>query len=181
MTTDLSFIASDEKLIWSGKPAPLRYALGETVLTSVLGGFFFLMSLTWVSVAMSIGSYFWLLGIPLLAIGAALLASPLYAFYQARCTTYLLTNKQAIVAVTGMAPRQFSVPLSSLDTIDARPYADDHGAIILKEVITKDAESGAEIIEHEGFIAIPDVAGVARMIRQAIDQLPKDRTPQIAS
>jgi hypothetical protein len=181
MTIDLSFVAPDEKLIWSAKPSPLRYALGETILTFVLGAFFFLISLIWIHVATLIGSYFWLLGIPFVAIGAALLASPFYAFYRARCTTYLLTNKRAIVAVSGIAPRQFSVSLSSIDTIDARAYSDDHGAIILKEVITKDAESGGETIEHEGFIAIPDVAGVARIIKQAIDRLPENRTPQIAS
>jgi hypothetical protein len=181
MTIDLSSLCQGEKLIWSGKPSPLRYALGETILTSVLGTFFLLMSLIWVHVASLVGGYLWLLGIPLVAIGAALLATPLYAFYRARCTTYLLTNKRAIIAISGIAPRQFSVPLSDIDTIDARPYSDDHGAIILKEVITKDAESGGEIIEHEGFIAIPDLAGVVRIIKQAIDQLPEDRKPQIAS
>jgi hypothetical protein len=181
MTIDLSLLTSDEKLIWSGKPGPLRYALGEAFLTFVLGAFFFLMSLIWVYVAMLVGGYLWLLGFPLVAVGAALLATPLYAFYRARCTTYLLTNKRAIVAVSGIAPHQFSVPLSAIDTIDARPYSDDHGAIILKEVVTKDPETGGETIEHEGFIAIPDLAGVVRILRQAIDKLPDDRTSQIAS
>ena len=181
MTIDPSLIAPDEKLLWSGKPNPLRYALGESIGPFFIGLFFFVAALIWFDVTASAGHYLWLGGILLLAISAAPLASPFWQFYRARCTSYLLTDERAVIAVSGMRPYRFSVLLSEIGAIDARVYSDDAGAIIFKEVITKDPETGGETIEHEGFIAISDLAGAVRVLRQAIDRPPGDRASRIAS
>jgi hypothetical protein len=181
MTTDRSLIGPDEMPLWSGKPNPIRYALGESFGAFLVGAFFFATALIWFDVTASAGNYLWLGVIPLLAISVAPLASPFWHFYRARCTTYLLTDKRVIIAVAGIRPRRLNVLLSEIGAIDARRYSDDAGAIIFKEVITRDPETGGEIIEHEGFIAIPDLTGVVRILRQAIDRLSEDRAPRKAS
>jgi len=164
MTIDASLIDPDERLLWSGKPGPVRYALGESIGAFVVGAFFLLFTWGWTSIAMmtgihtnSLGAiFFWPMAILFLALGAAMLGSPFWYLYQAFCTTYLLTNKRAIVAVSGIRSHRLSVPLSSIGAIDARPYSDDHGSIIFKEVVVKHFGEGGQVmgesIYHEGFI-----------------------------
>jgi hypothetical protein len=174
-----SLIDSDERLLWSGKPGPVRYALGEGFGPFVFGALLLALS----SVPMSIAAhasgsamlYVCLVAMPFLALGAAMSASPLWHLYKAFRTTYLLTNRRAIVVVSGVRPHRLIVPLDSINAIDARPYRDDHGSIIFKEEISKDPETGGETIQHEGFIAIPDLAGVERILRRAIDALSRDQ------
>jgi hypothetical protein len=177
MTIDPRLLDPGEKLLWSGKPNPLRYALGKSITAAIFGAFFLSISLLWIYIAAMAGSkssnpsnaYFWLLGIPFLAVGAAMIFSPVWEFYCAIRTTYLVTNKRAIIATSGIIPHRLSVPLSRIGTIDARPYADDHGAIIFKEVIVRHSEGG-ETIHQDGFIAIPELSCVEKILRRAVEQ-----------
>jgi hypothetical protein len=186
MTIDASLIDPDERLLWSGKPGPVRYALGEGIGPFVVGAFVLLFAWGWISIGTMTGIhansstaiFFWPVAILFLALGAAMLASALWHLYKAFRTTYFLTNKRAIVAVSGIRPHRLSVPLGSINAIDARPYCDDHGSIIFKEEIVKHVGEGGQVvgesIYHEGFIAIPDLAGVERILRRAIDMLSRD-------
>jgi hypothetical protein len=175
MRIDPSLIDPGEKLLWSGRPDPVRFALGKSIGTFFFGIPFFAFSLFWIYLALTLapqdswGRYFWLFGIPFLLAGAAMLLSPAWMFYCAHHTTYLLTNKRAIIAAGGAKPHRLSVPLAGITAIDACPFSDDHGSIVFKEIIVKSSEGG-ETVQQEGFIAIPELARVERILRSAIDR-----------
>jgi hypothetical protein len=178
MRTDRSPLDPDETLIWSGRPNAMRYTLAESLLLFVLGFFLAFFSWGWISLtAMTderAGDHWvrhaWLTGIPFVAMSAALLLSPAWILYRSLHTTYLVTNKRAIVDTRGLRPHRLSVPLANIGAVDARPFADDHGSIVLKEVISKGVETGAEIVHQQGFIAVSDLARVERILVEAIDR-----------
>ncbi|HUW57483.1 MAG TPA: hypothetical protein VMZ92_12670 [Planctomycetota bacterium] len=93
-------LAPDERVLWAGQPVPGR--LARRTLPIVFVG------IAWTAVILFLmwaASTFWrilavgvsVLAVPLLLIGLAMLLSPLLAVRKARRTTYVVTDRRAIV------------------------------------------------------------------------------------
>jgi hypothetical protein len=189
MTIDPGLLDPDERLLWSGRPSTLRYALGESIYAFVFGALLLPLSLWLIYLGSIVGdrvassqpalTYLWLAGLPFLAVSVALLLSPSRSFYRALHTVYPITDRRAIVATGGTRPRRLSVSLSNIETIDSRPYSDDHGAIIFKEIVVMHLEGG-ETVHNEGFIAVPELARVEQILRNAIARSAEERLSRSA-
>jgi hypothetical protein len=165
-----------ERLLWSGRPDPLPYTIRVGRHAFLFGLVFFGFSLFWTHGAMTEGAKvqalggvpFWLLGVPFVIVGACLVLSPFWHFYRALRTTYALTDKRALTAISGPYARRFSVPLSQIRFVDVRPSDDGSGDIYFKETVVSDSEG--QTTRREGFIAISELDRVDQLLRKTIER-----------
>jgi hypothetical protein len=173
MTIDRNLLDPGESVVWSGRPNALRYALTLSWYTFLFGIFFFGFSLVWISIAWGKapkdGNFFFLFGIPFVVIGAGLVLSPLWHLWRGARATYALTNRRAVTVIDGLFARRLSVPLSQIRFVDVRASVSGFGNVYFKETAVPGSEGGTTI-KREGFIAIPDVPKVERLLRAEVDR-----------
>jgi hypothetical protein len=165
-----------ERLLWSGNPAPARFALRKASYSLPFGIFFFGFSLFWIYSAYSthskagdpFGFPFWMFGIPFVTIGAAMVLSPVWQYFRATRTSYALTDRRAIVDIAGPFPRRTSVPLNQVPFVDVRASGDGPGHVLFQEAVASYSNRG--MTQRDGFIAIDDAAQVGQMLRGAIEK-----------
>ncbi len=165
-----------ERLIWSANPDPPRYALRKGTYTFLFGIFFFGFSLFWIHGAYTAESRatsqllfpFWMFGIPFVIAGASMVLSPVWYFFRAMHTTYALTNRRAIMDISGPFPRRTSVPLHQIPFVDVRSAAEGPGHVLFQEAATSYNNKG--MTQRDGFIAIADAARVGQMLRSTIEK-----------
>ncbi len=129
-----SHLASDERLVWSGSPAPLRYALfGLTVSRTLLVALALLTAMAAVIVLAWLGPGFGLnpfqqavliVAMPLPLASAALLSDPLIRFLEAGNVVYGLTDRRAMLLVRGRHSRIEEVPASRFLPPRSRTHRD---------------------------------------------------------
>jgi hypothetical protein len=170
MMSDPSLLDRGEKLLWSGKPDPQRYALAKSRLPFLIG-----ICCLGIAVYLASGaiqpppSPIWV-EIAFLTIGLALVFSPLWYSYEAERTTYALTDRRAVVDYAGFMPQRTSFPLSRITLIEMRPRGSDSGHVYFHH--TQDPDQQFELIKtthREGFIAVPEVHRVEQLLRNAVD------------
>jgi hypothetical protein len=169
-----SLIDPGERLIWSGKPYPARYAMRKGTSYFLFGIFFFGFSVFWLHGAYGsggratdqLGFQFWMFGIPFVAVGACMLLSPAWYFFRARNTTYALTDRRAVIDSSGPFPRRTSVPLKQMPFVDVRASPEGPGHVLFQEAIVS---YNAGTTPRDGFIAIADAARVGQTLRSAIE------------
>jgi hypothetical protein len=174
---DPSLIDPGEQLIWQGKPYAGRSALRKAAYTFPFGIFFFGFSLFWIHGAYmaqdkatsQFGFPFWLFGIPFVIVGACMVLAPAWHFFRATATTYALTDRRAIMDVSGPFPRRTSIALTQMPFVEVRGSADGPGHVFFQEA-TPYYRSGAGMTQRDGFIAIADAAKVGEMLRGAIQR-----------
>jgi len=138
---DPSLIDSDEQLIWWGNPAPARYALRKAAYTLPFGIFFFAFSLFWIYGAYragtnannQLGFQFWMFGIPFVAVGACMVLAPAWYFFRATATTYALTDRRAIIDISGPFARRTSIPLNQMPFVEVRGSTEGPGHVLFQE------------------------------------------------
>jgi len=180
---DPSLIDPGEQLIWQGKPYPIRYALRKAAYTFPFGIFFFGFSLFWIYSAYmasnkatnQLGFAFWMFGIPFVIVGACMVLSPAWHLLRAASTTYALTDRRAIMDISGPFPRRTSIPLNQVPFVDVRASNEGPGHVLFQEVVPYYRSSGA-MTQRDGFVAIADAAKVGQMLRSAI-QKPTNARP----
>src|SRR5262249_4043304 len=174
---DPSLIDPGEQLIWQGKPYAGRYALRKAAYTFPFGIVFFGFSLAGIYSAYmaqdkatnQLGSPFWLFVIPFVIIGACMVLSPAWYFFRATATTYVLTDRRAIMDISGPFPRRISVPLNQVPFVDVRSSNQGPGHVLFQEG-TRYYGNGEGMTQRDGFIAIADAAKVGQMLRSAIQK-----------
>jgi hypothetical protein len=174
---DPSLIDPGEQLIWQGKPYPARYALRKAAYIFPFGIFFFVFSLFWIhgayiaksNASNQLGVQFWMFGIPFVFVGACMVLAPAWHFFRATATTYALTDRRAIMDVSGPFPRRTSIALTQMPFVEVRGSADGPGHVLFQEA-TPYYRSGAGMTQRDGFIAIADAAKVGEMLRGAIQR-----------
>ena len=167
---------SGEHLIWSGHPEPRAYALKKGWLTFLFGIPFFAFAVFWTTTASSmagngLAAYFWLWAIPFLLAGLGMLLSPVWHYMRAGRTSYVLTSRRAVIAISGSFPVRTSVPLEHVSFIDAETRAHKSGNLLFREVARNAHYGHGTGPTKDGFIAIRDVENVERLFRDAIAQL----------
>ena len=155
---------SDEKPRWIGYPMPGKYALKQGIPM-------FLFAIPWTGFSASFevgairsGSAFALLwGVPFVIIGLRLLASPLWEYWRARRTIYVVSDQRVLILGGLLRPSTQSFAPSDIGPLDVDAADDGSGSVIFSEHRTRDAEGGWNV-EKIGFIAVPRVREAERHI-----------------
>ena len=116
--------------------------------------------------------------IPFLIGGVGMVLSPAWYFYRGRHATYLLTDRRAIVDMSGEFMRRRSVPLGNITVIDMDIDHDDFGDLYFYRYFERYPSDIAypRYFLREGFVAINGIRGVDGMLRSAIDNYKNSRT-----
>lgn len=99
-----------------------------------------------------------LFGMPFLLIGAALLSAPLFAWWWARRTVYVITNLRAITFEGGRSSRIRSYRPETLTNIYRTERRDGSGDVVLARLTGHDKFGGWH--EELGFLRVHDVKDV---------------------
>jgi hypothetical protein len=176
MTIEVPLTDPGEKLIWSGNPIPARYALRKASYRFLFGIFFFGFSLFWINGAYTAGGRganqlgfpFWMFGLPFVIVGASMVLSPAWQYFRGMQTTYALTDRRAIMNISGPFPRRISVPLNQVPFVEVLSSADGPGHVLFQEPVASYSNRG--VAQRDGFIAIADAAQIGQMLRGAIEK-----------
>jgi len=174
-----SLTDANERVLWSGSPRPLRYMLKKSFPIFPFGIFFFGFSLFWIKgAAMATQKAgdpfefpFWWFGIPFVCVGLGMVLSPFWFYLRAKQTIYVLTDRRAITAVGGPFAQRSSVPLEQMPFIDVRTAADGSGHILFQQMVANRYGWNTSTGTRDGFIAVPDVGAVEKILRSAIEKL----------
>jgi hypothetical protein len=164
MTIDPALLEPGERVLWFGKPNPLRYAQARSGI-KIMIGFAVLVFSEFLMMAGRDGRLAPWIGTIVFFIAIALLASPLLLMWRARLTTYGLTDRRALTLVERPFSRRDVVRLSQVRSVELRARAGGVGDLLFREVVL-----GTAMPSREGFIAIPDAATVERL---AVSSLPQ--------
>jgi hypothetical protein len=105
--------------------------------------------------------------------------TPARRFYEAKHTTYALTNRRALTVVPGFNPLRRSVPLHQIRYVEMRPSDEkDVGNIYFQDTIHSDGEGSS--LHREGFFSVPDAENIERILRRTIESLPDNRLRVVA-
>jgi hypothetical protein len=166
-----------EQPIWQGKPSPARYALRKAAYTFPAGIFFFGFSLFWLYAAYAGGNatdqagfVFWMFGIPFVILGACMVLSPAWHLLRATNTTYAITDRRAIIEISGLFPRWTSIPLNQVRFVDVHSSNEGPGHVLFQEAAPTYYWMEGGMKQRDGFIAIADAAKVGQMLRTAIQK-----------
>jgi hypothetical protein len=145
MTIEVPLTDPGERLIWSGNPIPARYALRKASYRFLFGIFFFGFSLFWINGAYTAWQYF-----------------------RGMQTTYALTDRRAIMNISGPFPRRISVPLNQVPFVEVLSSAEGPGHVLFQEPVASYSNRG--MAQRDGFIAIADAAQIGQILRGAIEK-----------
>ncbi len=160
----------NETLCWAGLPDSGRH--GRKYRLRILGGLPFAgfgLFLTAVSVAMinkmEGGGWFWfpLVGLPFLAAGSVMMASPFWAAFQARRLVYAVTDKRALIVQVKGGGRALAYGPEALAAVKVRDLGDGLADVVIHERLSG-RQDGRKRMSDEGFYCIRDAEKVARLM-----------------
>ena len=138
-------------------------------LTFLFGLLFFGFSLFWVHGATNqSGLPFALFGAPFVVVGLGLVLSPLWHFVRGRRAAYLLSDRRAVIDISGFLPKRISVPLSQVRFVELKSSSSGFGDVIFREIVTSSGEGSS--VMRDGFMAVAEADRVERLLRTAIDK-----------
>jgi hypothetical protein len=167
MTTDTPRLDPGERLIWSGRPHALRYAMKK-------GGFVFLFGIPW-TIMCAAGfpkamakneTGLLLVAILFTAVGFFLLSTPFWQAWRAARTRYVLTDRRAVVDTAPPFAQRLTMPLDRVSFVELRKSSSGFGDVNFKDTAT--AGGDGPTITREGFIAIPGAEEVEQLFRNAM-------------
>jgi hypothetical protein len=175
MTTDISvrtWFDPGERLIWSGKPHPVRYALRASGYTFLFGIVFTAIAGvgTWTALRSpaSATAPFALIPFVFVLAGSALILSPFWQLWRGTRASYAITSKRAVIDIAGPFPRRTSVPLDQIRFVELRRSGSGFGSIYFKETASRAGDNTHFL--RDGFIAAPEADRVEQMLRRAMEQ-----------
>ena len=167
---------SGERLIWSGKPNPFRYAIKKGTTTFLFGLFFFGFAIFWTyGAANQSGMFFASFGIPFLVVGLGLVLSPAWHYFRGERAMYALTDHRAVIDISDMFPKRVSVPLKQIKFVELKRSGTGFGDVLFREIVSSGGEGTS--ITRDGFFAIADVDSVDQLLRRAVE---KESFPRIS-
>jgi hypothetical protein len=172
MTTKSNFsglLDPGERLVWSGTPDALRYAVRKSKVSFPFGIFFFGFSIFWVYGAMQqSGLPFALFGVPFVAIGLVLVVSPLWHFIRGLRATYLVTDQRAVIDISGFFPKRISVPTSQIRFVELKFSRSGFGDVLFREIVASGDNGNS--VTRDGFIAVAEADRADFILRAAVDK-----------
>jgi hypothetical protein len=188
MTTEKSLLDHGEKLIWSGKPSAVWFAIRRMLWLLPIAFVFLLISLNLFVVfgrppvppqpmdKDTLHRVMFIRGLQEMGVfaGICALLAGLWLWLRAFRTTYLLTNRRIVINTVGVLPRRTSMPLEHIRFIEFRSKLLGPDDLVFNE--TRRLSLDGWGLRGEGFIAIPDANRVERLVRDAIDQTFATRT-----
>jgi hypothetical protein len=166
-------LGQDEQLIWAGQPR-LDLATRAKYFLVPFGVIFAGFALVWMIVAGFIT--FGLMapcGLPFLAAGIALIASPAWLRSRARKTVYALTNQRAIIWEPGWFGSRTvrNYTSAGLGRISRTERPDGSGDLVFEEINTYHHNTDGHGTWHttqRGFLSIDAVREVEALVRQTL-------------
>jgi hypothetical protein len=166
-----------EKVVWEGRPNPNRMML-KAMPIMLFGIPFLSFSIFWMAMAGGIvvakgprlgpQTFFVLFGLPFVLVGLGMVTSPLLFRWKATRTAYVVTDRRAIMFEGGVRTTIRSFTPDQLGQITRNQRADGSGDIIFREEV-RIGRNGTRHITRIGFLEIPEVRDVERLIR-ALDR-----------
>lgn len=133
-----------EKVLWQGSPGSgIRFRRSDFFLIP-FGLFFFGFSLFWETMALSftdrannpplMATIFPIFGLPFICVGAYLVVGRFFwDSYRRKRSTYLLTNRRALIETIAFGRKVTSITLADLPAVSLEERADGCGSIVLGE------------------------------------------------
>jgi hypothetical protein len=176
-------LASDEKLLWCGKPTPQRaFWAASLIWFFAVPWTAFALFWMWMAAGMASGMasgmgertvspgfnvrfLFPLFGLPFVFIGLGLLSTPFWAYRKAVKTVYGITNKRLlIIADTGKSRSVDSYGSDNIGDIKRTERPDKSGDLTFAQRTTKNSE-GSQHTANISFIGVPEVRRVEELLR----------------
>lgn len=168
-------VKSGEFIRWIGQPIP-RFLTPESVGVFIFGIPWTAFAIFWTYGAMGfqlpnlqkgiqINHIFSLFGVPFVLIGFAMLLTPLSVWLQAKQTVYLITEKRAIIFQGNRTVTIKSYSPKQIDNIFRREKKNGTGDVIITIVKKLDSD-GDKITEEVGFMNLPNVQEVERLLKK---------------
>ena len=177
-------LQSGERILWQGQP------IVERVFKMALAIYLFAIpwtafSLFWEAMALSpwlamsgnpeanktaqiVGVVFPLFGLPFIAIGFWMLSRPFALARKARQTSYVITNKRALVVTGGSMHETQSYPYDVMSgELNRTERRDGSGSLYFSSKKVVDSDGDARV-EKLGFEYVPHVREVEEKLRRAL-------------
>jgi hypothetical protein len=158
-----------ESMRWVGQPDPGRVAMASMLLW----GFalpWTAFSVHWVwGASQSKDPIFPLFGLPFVLIGIGMLLSPLWNFFKARRTLYVLTPKRLTVLEYFPKPKVRSAFPGQIVALERVQHRDGSGNLKIIFGWVKDSE-GARTEKNETLYGVPNVREVEKLIRELMER-----------
>ena len=167
-------LASGERVLWQGQPIG-RFAPGGIAL-ALFGIPWTAFALFWIWGAShavgafgALGMLFPLFGLPFVLVGFGLISAPWWMRLLARRTAYVITNQRVLILSPGWRGRSVrSFAPERLTVIERRERSDGSGDLIFEKSSWRDSD-GDRRTREVGFMSVPDVKLVERMVRALAD------------
>ena len=166
MPIDPAFFEPGERIVWSGRPVPLRYAQARSGLR-VMAGLALLVLSEFLMEAARGGTLPPFVGSLVLAVAVLLLLSPLLLIWRARLTEYALTDRRALAVIGRPLGRHIVMPLAHIQSVELRPRSGGVGDVLIHEAVL-----GKALPDRGGFLAIRDAAKVERLLTSMLPPAP---------
>lgn len=172
----------NEQVLWSDEPLP-SFFYGGTIVLSIFGLFFFGFALFWCLSALSMGNdtlmpqpaiakIFPFFSTPFMLVGLGLILAPLWNYRSMRNTCYAITNERCILISGFRSLKTRSYPLNTIHNIEKRQRVNGYGDLIFSKEYSTHYRDGRRrtSVDLIGFKNIPNVSGVNRILRDAMEQ-----------
>ncbi len=162
-------LESGEQIRWIEQPKPRFFSPSST------GAFLFAIPWTafavfWIyGASQSPSSAFPLFGVPFVLIGIGMLSSPLWVYYQAFKSAYVITDRRAITIEGGRSYTIRSYPPDKLQNLYRRERKNGIGDIIISFDSWKDSD-GSAYKKDLGFINIREPKHVEKLLKKLTEQ-----------
>lgn len=166
-------IEPGERLLWAGSPKPGAAALAA-LPASLLGLPFAGFAVFWIWSATGTTSgpagpvtFFPLLAVPFLLIGAGMFLAPLWGFLRARGTVYAITGRRAMTIVRSGAGGVRTHSFADIKELVRTEHPDGSGLVFFGWR-ARGASRGDVLRSPVGFVSIPEAHRVESLIRDHI-------------
>ncbi len=163
----------DERIEWIGMPKRIFFTPVATAA--------FLFGIPWTAFALfwtagavwgtsnmkegpGLFSLFPLFGLPFIFIGFGMLSSPIWAYWRAGKSAYVITNRRAITFDGGWSTTVRSYPPDKLTEIFRKEKRDGSGDVIIARRAWRDSD-GDRQSEELGFLRVADAKDVERRLK----------------
>jgi len=162
----------DERILWTGQPR-LDLATRPAYFLVPFGVVFTGFSLVWILVAGTLTLGLLMpCGLPFIAVGIGLIASPAWLRSRARNTIYALTDQRALICEPGWFGRRTirTYTASGLGRMSRTERPDGSGDLTFEEYVTYSTDEYGSHANRgrRGFMAINNVREVEEMIRRTL-------------
>lgn len=163
---------SNEALIWSCEPDPIRHAI-KGLPTMLFGIPFTGFSIFWIAGAsgfempdFSEGGFAWfpLFGLPFFFVGLSILLTPLWKYLKAKKSIYAIANDRAIIFEGYFSFSVRSFKESQLEDVERIMKADGSGDLIFSREVSNVRVNNRNQVKAIGFMGIPEVKNVENLL-----------------